>query len=96
MSSERSHFLAIRREALQARCAVQRIHLRDETRQLEAKLAGVDRAIDVVRRIAKQPLLIAAGVALLAIVGPRRIVRWAGRGAIFVTTGKRVLRLMRQ
>jgi hypothetical protein len=92
--SERSHFLKVRREALRAHCAVQRIHLGDETRHLEAKLAGVDRAINVVRNIARQPLLIAAGVAVLAFIGPRRIVRLAGRGAVLFTTGKRVMRLI--
>jgi hypothetical protein len=81
-------------EALRAHCAVQRIHLGDETRHLEAKLAGVDRAINVVRNIAKQPLLIAAAVAVLALIGPRRIVSVAGRCAVLFTTGKRVMRLM--
>ena len=92
--SERSHFLRLRVEALRAHCAVQRIHLGDETRHLETKLAGVDRAINVVRNIAKQPLLIAGGVALLALLGPRRIVRVAGRCAVLFTTGKRVMRLI--
>jgi len=94
--SERSHFLAVRREALRAHCAVQRIHLGDETRHIEAKLANVDRAIHVVRRLAQQPVLIAGGLALLALIGPRRIVRLAGRGAVLFTTGSRVLRLMRR
>jgi len=93
--SGRSAFLAVRREALRAHCAVQRIQLADQARQLETRLANVDRAISIVRRIARRPVLIAGGIALLALVGPRRIVRLASRGAVLLTTGSRVLRLMR-
>jgi hypothetical protein len=74
---------------------VQRIQLGDETRHLEAKLASVDRAIHMVRRIARQPVLIAGGLALLVLIGPRRIFRLAGHSAVWITTGSRVLRLMR-
>jgi len=93
--SERSQFLAVRREALRARCAVQRLHLADETRHLEGSLAKVDRAIDTVRRIASQPLLIAGGLAIIAMLGPKRLMRWAGRGAILLTTGRRIMRSMK-
>ena len=94
--SERSNYLKLRCEQLRAHAAVQRIHLADETRQLEARLLNVDRVINAVRSAARQPLLIAAGFGLLALLGPRRVVRVVGKCAVMLTTGSRMLRLMRR
>jgi hypothetical protein len=95
MSSDRAILLAQRRSALRARCAVQRTHLADTTEHIEARLGGVDRGIEAVRRLAGHPLLIVGGVALLTLVGPRRLVRLAGRSAVLLTAGQRIMRLMR-
>jgi YqjK-like protein len=92
--SERRQRLALKRTALLAHCAVQRGELSNEVQQIEARLASVDRAINIVRRYAAQPLLLAGGVALLVMVGPRRILRWTGRSAVFITAGRRVARLL--
>lgn len=94
--SERSNYLRVRCEQLRAHAAVQRIHLADETRQLEARLVNVDRVINVVCGAARQPLLIAAGLGLLALLGPGRVIRVAGKCAMMLATGSRVLRLMRR
>lgn len=95
MSSDRAILLAHRRSALRARCAIQRIHLAETTQHIQARLGSIDRGIAVVRRYATRPLLIAGGLALLTLIGPRRVIRWAGRSAVLVTTGKRVMRLLR-
>lgn len=93
--SERTLRLAQRRNALCAHCAVQRSHLAATAQQIESRLGSIDRTVDMVRRFAGRPLLIVGGVALLAMIGPRRVIRWVGRSAVLLTTGQRVLRLIR-
>jgi hypothetical protein len=92
--SERRQRLALRRKALLAHCAVQRGELSSQVQQIEARIASVDRAINIVRRYAAQPLLLVGGLALLIMVGPRRIFRWTGRSAVLITAGRRVARLL--
>lgn len=93
--SERMLTLARRRNALRVHCAVQRGHLATTVQHIESRLGSIDRSIDIVRRLAGRPLLIVGGVALLVMIGPRRMISWAGRSAILFTTGQRVLRLLR-
>ena len=95
MSSDRAVFLAQRRSALRARCAVQRVRLAETTEHIQERLSGIDRGIDTLRRYVAHPLVLAGGVALLAMIGPRRVFRWAGSSAVLLSTGKRVLRLLR-
>lgn len=95
MSSDRAVLLAQRRSALRARCTIQRTQLAATTRHIQARLGGIDRGIDALRRYAARPLVIVGGVALLALIGPRRVAGWVGRGAVLLATGKRVLRLLR-
>ncbi len=93
--SERRQRLAQRRVALLAHSAAQRDALSQQVSQIEQRLASVDRTINVVRRYAAQPLLLAGGVALLVMIGPRRLLSWAGRSAVLLSAGRRMLRLMR-
>jgi hypothetical protein len=79
---------------LLSHCALQRGELSQRTQQIEARLAPIDRGINIVRRYAAQPLLLVGAAALLIMVGPRRILRWGGRGAVFITAGRRVARLL--
>jgi hypothetical protein len=39
--------------------------------------------------------LIAGGVALVALLGPRRVLGWATRSALFYSTAKRVMGMVR-
>jgi hypothetical protein len=94
--SDRALELAARRNALRAHCDVQRSYLADTVRQIESRLAGVDRGIEIIQRFAHKPLLIAAGVGVIALLGPRRLLRWAGRSAFLFASGKRLLRLIRR
>ena len=87
--SERTLTLAQRRSALRAHCALQREQLaRAPSTRSKPRLGAVDRGIN-----ARAPLCGAAdcwlsgGLALLVVIGPRRLFRWAGRGAVFVTAG---------
>ncbi|MFL6551217.1 MAG: YqjK family protein [Povalibacter sp.] len=92
--SERRIRLAEKRAALLAHSAVQRGELSQQVQEIETRLASVDRGINMVRRYAAQPLLMVGVAALLVMVGPRKILRWAGRSAVFLTAGRRVARLL--
>jgi len=93
--TERTITLAQRRTALLAHCAVQRAQLAQTVNQIEARLESVDRGINAVRRYAAQPLLVVGSIALLVVVGPKRLFQWASRGLVLFTTGRRVMRLLR-
>ena len=93
--SERTLTLAQRRTALRAHCALQREELARIADHVESRLGSVDRGINLLRRYATRPLLLGGGITLLTLIGPRRLLRWAGRSAVFVTAGRRLLRLLR-
>jgi YqjK-like protein len=93
--SERAITLAQRRSALRTHCAVQRGELATAVSEIQSRLGAVDRGIHMMRRYAAPPILVVGGIALLVILGPRRLVRWLGRGAVFLTAGRRVMRLLR-
>lgn len=93
--SERITTLAQRRSALRAHCAIQRAELARNVDLIEAKLGSVDRGLNILRRYAAKPVLLIGAAALLLIVGPRRLFRWAGSGAMFITAGSRILRMLR-
>lgn len=93
--SERFNQLTARHMTLRAHAALQRRVLGEKAREIEQQLSGVDRAVTLVRNVARHPALIVAGVAVVALLGPRRLLRWAGRSAIWVTTARRLMRLVR-
>jgi hypothetical protein len=61
--------------------------------EIEHQLSGVDRGIARVSRVLKNPAVIVGGVAIVAMVGPKRLVRWLTKGAVLYSTAKRFLRL---
>ena len=87
--------LSQRREALRARCAVQRHQLGESAAEIEEHLGGLDRGIHMVRTVARSPLFITGAISLLVLIGPRRILRWVTRGALAWSTSRRLLRLAR-
>lgn len=93
--SDRFDQLVAHHGSLKARCALQRMHLSETTREIEGHLAGVDRGVTRVRKIVRNPLWIAGGVGALMLLGPRRVLGWATRSALFYSTAKRVLRRAR-
>lgn len=92
--SDRQRELAARRGALRAKSAIQREFLVDTIDDIETRLTGLDRGIDMVRHVVKQPVVLAGGIALIALIGPRRVLRMAGRAAVLFATGRRVLRIV--
>ncbi len=93
--NERTRTLAQRRSALRAHCALQREELAHIADSIEGRLGAVDHGINLVRRYATRPALLVGGIALLTLIGPRRLLSWAGRGAVFLTAGRRIFRLLR-
>lgn len=93
--SDRQLELAARRNTLIARSAIQREELATIAREIQARLAGIDRGIELARNVARKPAVIAAAIAVIAFVGPRRLVGLAGRSALFLTTGRRLMKMLR-
>jgi hypothetical protein len=80
ISSRKVREIEQRRELLLARIALQRVRVELELRNLEQPIKIVDRGIAVVHYLKAHPVLVAAGVAALTVVGRRRIAAWVGRG----------------
>jgi hypothetical protein len=92
--SERQRELAARREALRGEAALQREFLGRAVQDVESRLVGLDRGIDIVRRVASKPVVLAGGIALIALIGPRRLLSVAGKSAMLFATGRRVMRML--
>lgn len=95
MSSERFNQLAAKHSNLRLRSAVQRRELGSTMNDIEHHLSGLDRGIGAAQRWVKNPALIVSAVALVALVGPKRLLGWASRGALVYSTAKRLMRLRR-
>jgi hypothetical protein len=95
VSSERFHQLAAKHSNLRLRAAVQRRELGTTMNEIEHQLSGFDRGIGRATRLLKNPAVIVGGVAIVAMVGPKRLMSWATRGAVLYSTAKRLLRLRR-
>ena len=81
---------------LLARIAVQRRKLGDTAEEIEHELGRVDRGIAAVRRVLRSPALIGGAIAVVALVGPRRLLRWSTRGLMMYSTARQLLRLRRE
>lgn len=95
MSSERFNQLTAKHSNLRLRSAVQRRELGATMNDIEHHLSGLDRGIGAAQRLIKNPAVLVGGVALVALVGPKRLMRWASRGAVIYSTAKRFIRLRR-
>ena len=91
--SDRFDQLTAHHSNLRVRCALQRQHLANVGKEIEQQLSGVDRGVKLVRNVVRSPALVMGGVAVIALLGPKRLLRWASRGALFYTTARRLLRL---
>lgn len=93
MSSERFNQLSAKHANLRLRAAVQRGQLSETMNDIEHRLSGVDRGISATTRLLKNPVVLIGGVAIVALLGPRRLMGWASRGVLVYSTAKRFLRL---
>jgi len=95
VSSERFNQLAAKHANLRLRSAVQRRQLGETMYEIEHQLSGLDRGIAKATRVIRNPAVIVGGVALVALIGPKRLMRWLTRGALAYSTAKRFIRLRR-
>jgi YqjK-like protein len=93
--SERFNQLSVKHRALIEHCAVQRAHLGEAAQDIEVRLGRVDRAVAVVRRVIRNPLFIVGGIAVIALVGPKRLLGLASRAAVAYPTVRRVAGMVR-
>jgi hypothetical protein len=93
--SDRQLELAARRAELLAQSTAHREQLKLLAGDIQERLAGVDRAIEVARAVAKKPTVIAGAIAMVSFIGPGRVLRALTRSAMFIATGRRVVSLFR-
>jgi YqjK-like protein len=93
--SERFNQLTAHHSNLRARCAIQRQQLGATADEIERHLGGIDRGVRFVRRVLRNPGIIIAAAALIAVLGPKRLLGWASRGAVLYSTVKRLRRAAR-
>jgi hypothetical protein len=72
--------LARRKERLIARNELQRMVISAACLQWQKPLGVIDRGIAIAHYLKAHPLVLGTGVAVAAIVSPRILLRWAGRG----------------
>jgi hypothetical protein len=94
--SQRFDQLSAHHSNLLARCAVQRRQLGESAEEIEHELGRVDRGLAAVRRVLRHPAMIGGAVAVVALVGPRRLLRWATSGLMWYSTARSLLRLRRE
>ena len=94
--SRRFDQLSSHHSNLLARIAVQRRELAETAEEIEHELGRVDRGVAAIRRVLRSPLLIGGAVGLVALVGPRRVMRWSSKGLMLYSTARQLLRLRRE
>jgi hypothetical protein len=94
--SQRFDQLHAHHSNLLARIAVQRRQLGETAEGIEHELGRVDRGLAAVRRVLSSPALIGGAIAIVALVGPRRLLRWSSRGLMLYSTARQLLRLRRE
>lgn len=94
--SQRFDQLSAHHSNLLARCAVQRRQLGESAEEIEHELGRVDRGLAAVRRVLRHPAMIGGAVAVVALVGPKRLLRWATSGLMWYSTARSLIRLRRE
>ena len=81
---------------LLARIAVQRRQLAETSEEIEHDLGRVDRGLAVIRGVLRSPAFIGGAIAVVALIGPRRLLRWSTKGLMLYSTARQILRLRRE
>ena len=74
--------IARRKESLVARCGSQRAALAAEFGAWQKPIDVIDHGIAAARFLKSHPLLMAAAMVVVAVLGRRKLVRWAGQGLV--------------
>lgn len=91
--TERLNGLARKKAHLIADCARQRRVLADGLSAWQAPMRALDRGIAATRFLQAHPLVVAAVVGLVAVLGRRQVLRWASRG-LLVWRGWQAVRML--
>jgi hypothetical protein len=94
--SQRFDQLHAHHSNLLARIAVQRRELAETAEEIQHELGRVDRGVAAIRRVLSSPVLIGGAIAVVALVGPRRLLRWSSKGLMLYSTARQLLRLGRE
>ena len=94
--SQRFDQLNAHHSNLLARVAVQRAELGTTAEEIEHQLGRVDRGLAAIRGVLKSPVMIGGVIAVVALVGPRRLARWSTKGLMLYSTARQLLRLRRE
>ena len=94
--SRRFDQLSAHHSNLLARIAVQRRELGETAEEIEHELGRVDRGVAAIRRVLSSPVLIGGAIGIIALVGPRRLLRWSSKGLMLYSTARQLLRLRRE
>jgi hypothetical protein len=94
--SKRFDQLSAQHSNLLARSAVQRRQLGESAAEIEHELGRLDRGLEVVRRVLRSPAVIGGAIAVVALLGPRRLLRWGTNGLMWYSTARRLLRFRRE
>jgi hypothetical protein len=94
--SKRFDQLSAHHSNLLARCAVQRRQLGESAEEIEHELGRVDRGVAAVRRVLRHPAMIGGALAVVALIGPRRLLRWTTSGLMWYSTARSLIRLRRE
>ena len=84
--------LSARHQRLRLASEVQRGELAVAAAELEERLSGVDRGLAAARKFVNHPAVIMGGLAVLAIIGPRRILSLASRSAMYMSLARALLK----
>jgi hypothetical protein len=88
--------LASRRKLLRARSAVERETLKLDATVIGDSLATVDRAVAIVQRLRRSPLIVTAAVVGLIVFRRHPVTAWVMRGIAVVGTARRLGAALRQ
>jgi hypothetical protein len=89
--SRRFDQLSSHHSNLLARIAVQRQQLGETAEEIEHQLGRVDRGLAAIRRVLSSPVLIVGAVAIVALVGPRRLLRVSTKGLMLYSTARQLM-----
>jgi len=94
--SDRFDQLSAHHSHLLTRIAVQRRQLAESAEEIGHELGRLDRGVAAIRRLLRSPAMIGGAVVVVALLGPRRLLRWSSRGLMFYSTARQLLRLRRE
>lgn len=89
--SQRLRELAERRVRLQLRCASQRDELEYVIAQIEAPAHRIDNALIQLQDFFRRPAVMLGALATLFVVGPRKLMRMAGKSWFWLSTIRRLI-----